>query len=149
MKSVCGFDKGQNTKYFEGEDDTMKPIRAKDILTRMIEARPDGESYAEFSTRIGLPRAITTEGLNNRRDVTSGLMYRIAKAFGYQILFYNPNPPDGLEKIYTVGEKKSPIKPRDKSDEVKVIRDSYTGEKFRYVRKYKKKKKKVKLVRIG
>ena len=119
----------------------MKPIRAKDILTRFIDARPDGESYADFSKRIGLPRTVTVESLNNRRDVPSGLMYRIAKAFGYQILFYNPNPPEGLEKIYTVGVKSAPIKERERRNKVKVIRDSYTGEKFRVVRKYKKKKK--------
>lgn len=126
----------------------MKPMRAKDILTRLIDSRPDGESYGELSHRIGLSKTVTVESLNNRRDVTSGLMFRIAKAFGYQILFYNPNPPDGLEKIYTVSERKAPIKPRERKDTVKVIRDSYTGEKFRYVRKYKKKKKKVNLVRV-
>lgn len=126
----------------------MKPMRAKDILTRLIDSRPDGESYGELSHRIGLSKTVTVESLNNRRDVTSGLMFRIAKAFGYQILFYNPNPPDGLEKIYTVSERKAPIKPRERKDTVKVIRDSYTGEKFRYVRKYKKKKKNTKLVRV-
>ena len=119
----------------------MKPIRAKDILTRMIEARPEGESYVEFSTRIGLPKVVTTESLNKRRDVTSGLMYRIAKAFGYQILFYNPNPPQGLEKIYAVGVKKSPVKARDNRNTVKTFRDSYTGEKFRVTKRYKRKRK--------
>lgn len=126
----------------------MKPIRAKDILTRLIDSRPDEESYEELSKRIGLPGTVSVESLNNRRDVTSGLMYRIAKAFGYQILFYNPNPPEGLEKIYIVGEKKSPLKPRERKNKIKVIRDSYTGEKFRVVRKYKKKKR-VTLRKVG
>jgi len=124
----------------------MQPIRAKDILTRLIDSRPDGESYEEFSHRIKLRRTVTIESLNNRRDVTSGLMYRIARAFGYQILFYNPNPPKGLDKIYTVGVKKSPIKPRERKNTVRVIRDDYTGEKFRIVRKYKKKKKTIRRV---
>ena len=66
----------------------MQPIRAKDILTRLIDSRPDNESYEEFARRVNLPRTITVEGLNKRRDVTSALMYRIAKAFGYQLLFY-------------------------------------------------------------
>ena len=126
----------------------MKPMRAKDILTRLIDSRPDGESYGELSQRIGLSKTISVESLNNRRDVTSGLMFRIAKAFGYQILFYNPNPPDGLEKIYTVSERKAPIKPRERTNTVKVVRDSYTGEKFRYVRKYKKKKRNTRLVKV-
>lgn len=119
----------------------MKPIRAKDILTRLIDSRPDGESNEDFCRRIGMDKTVTVESLNNRRDVTSGLMYQIAKAFGYQILFYNPNPPDGLDKIYTVGEKKAPIKPRERKNKVKVIRDSYTGEKFRVVTKRKRKSK--------
>lgn len=118
----------------------MQPIRAKDILTRLIDSRPDGESNEEFCRRIGMPRTVTVESLNNRRDVTSALMYRIAKAFGYQILFYNPNPPDGLEKIYVVGAKKATLKPRERRNTVKVFRDDYTDEKFRVVRKYKKKK---------
>lgn len=126
----------------------MKPMRAKDILTRLIDSRPDGESYGELSQRIGLSKTVSVESLNNRRDVTSGLMFRIAKAFGYQILFYNPNPPDGLEKIYTVSERKAPIKPRERTSAVKVVRDSYTGEKFRYVRKYKKKKRNTRLVKV-
>ena len=119
----------------------MKPIRAKDILTRLIDSRPDGESNEDFCRRIGMDKTVTVESLNNRRDVTSGLMYQIAKAFGYQILFYNPNPPEGLDKIYTVGEKKAPIKPRERKNKVKVIRDSYTGEKFRVVTKRKRKSK--------
>ena len=126
----------------------MKPMRAKDILTRLIDSRPDGESYGELSQRIGLSKTVSVESLNNRRDVTSGLMFRIAKAFGYQILFYNPNPPNGLEKIYTVSERKAPIKPRERTSAVKVVRDSYTGEKFRYVRKYKKKKRNTRLVKV-
>ena len=119
----------------------MKPIRAKDILTRLIDSRPDGESNEDFCRRIGMDKTVTVESLNNRRDVTSGLMYQIAKAFGYQILFYNPNPPEGLDKIYTVGEKKAPIKPRERKNKVKAIRDSYTGEKFRVVTKRKRKSK--------
>ena len=119
----------------------MKPLRAKDILTRLVDARPDEESYAEFSSRIGLSKSLSVESLNKRRDVTSGLMYRIAKAFGYQILFYNPNPPQGLEKIYAVGVKKSPVKARDNRNTVKTFRDSYTGEKFRVTKRYKRKRK--------
>ena len=119
----------------------MKPLRAKDILTRLIDARPDEESYAEFSSRIGLSKSLSVESLNKRRDVTSGLMYRIAKAFGYQILFYNPNPPQGLEKIYVVGTRNAPIKPRERKNKVSVIKDSYTGEKYRIIAKRKRKSK--------
>lgn len=119
----------------------MKPIRAKDILARLIDARPDEESYSEFSKRIGSSKIITVEDMNKRKDVTSGLMYRIAKAFGYQIMFYNPKPPKGLEKIYVVGEKKAPIKAREKKSQARITVDTYTGQKFRYVRKYKRKKK--------
>lgn len=126
----------------------MQPIRAKDILTRLIDSRPDNESYEEFARRVNLPRTITVEGLNKRRDVTSALMYRIAKAFGYQLLFYNPHPPEGLDKIYVVGAKKATLKPRERRSEVKVFRDDYTDEKFRVVRKYKKKKR-IKLRKVG
>ena len=126
----------------------MQPIRAKDILTRLIDSRPDNESYEEFARRVNLPRTITVEGLNKRRDVTSALMYRIAKAFGYQLLFYNPHPPEGLDKIYVVGVKKATLKPRERRSEVKVFRDDYTDEKFRVVRKYKKKKR-IKLRKVG
>ena len=121
----------------------MKPMRAKDILARFIDARPEGESCAEFSKRIGSSKIITVEDMNNRRDVTSGLMYRIAKAFGYQILFYNPNPPNGLEKIYTIGERKAPIKARERKRMARITVDTYTGQKFRFVRKYKRKKKNI------
>ncbi len=119
----------------------MKPIRAKDILARLIDARPDEESYSEFSKRIGSSKIITVEDMNRRKDVTSGWMYRIAKAFGYQILFYKPNPHNGLEKIYTIGEKRAPIKAREKKSQARITVDTYTGQKYRYVRKYKRKKK--------
>ena len=127
----------------------MKPIRAKHILARLVDSRPDGESYRDFCRRVDLPANITVENLNKRREVTSGLMYRIAKAFGYQILFYNPNPPQGLEKIYVVGTRNAPIKPRERKSKVSVIKDSYTGEKYRVVTKRKRKSKTFRRIENG
>ena len=119
-----------------------KAMRVVDILTRFIDTRPDEESYEDFSRRLGLPGSVNINTLNKRRDINTGLMYRIAKAFGYQVIFYNPKPPEGLNQMYVVGVEKCPLTPRERRNKVHITRDPYTGEKFRAVRKYKKQAKK-------
>ena len=118
-----------------------KAMRVVDILTRFIDTRPEEESYEDFSRRLGIPGSANINLMNKRRDINSGLMYRIAKAFGYQIIFYNPKPPDGLNQMYVVGTDKCPLTPRERRNKVHITRDPYTGEKYRAVRKYKKQSK--------
>ena len=119
-----------------------KFMRAKDIVARFINARPDYESCEAFSRRVGLPMTITVEGMRNRMDIPTGLLYQVCRAFGYQIMIYNPNPPEGLEKCYIVDKRYCPVKPREeKKGKLHVTRDSYTNEIFRATRKYKRKKK--------
>ena len=120
-----------------------KGIRATYIAARLINSRPDYESYEAFSRRVGLPCTLTVEGLLNRKDITVGLLYRICKVFGYQIIVYNPKAPKGLDTMYVVGTEKSPIAPRELKGSYHVRRDQYTGEILRTVRKYKKRKRKV------
>ena len=123
-----------------------KCFRATHILARLLNERPDdGESLTAFNMRNGLPRTLTVTGLCKQDDIRFGLAYRIAKVFGYQIIFYNPNAPQGLEKMYVVGEKKSPIVPREHRGIHKLKKDEYTNTLYRVPRTYKKKKKKVKV----
>lgn len=124
-----------------------KCIRATDIVARLIEARPDYESYNEFARRAGLATTLTPTILNRRKDIGVGLLYRVAKAFGYQVIIFNPNPPKGMEKAYVVGEGKAPIKPRVKDDSVHVRRDPYNNQLFKATRKYKRKR--TKFTRVG
>lgn len=124
-----------------------KCIRATDIVARFLEARPDYESYSEFSRRAGLVTALTPAVLKRRSDIGVGLLYRVAKAFGYQVIIFNPNPPKGMEKAYVVGEEHSPIEPKKKTDDVRVKRDPYNNQLFKATRKYKRKK--TKFTRIG
>ena len=141
------FDIVSNCLYFEVEDGTMyKTMRATNILARFINKRPEYESCEAFSRRVGLPNTITVDLLNKRSDVYVGLAFQIAKAMGYQIMFYNPNPPDGLEKCYIVGEKDDKVKPRELKRGYTVHRDSYNNDIYRSVRKYRKKKKTFKRV---
>ena len=118
-----------------------KGIRAVDIVARLIESRPEYESYEALARRVGLSSTITPSSLAKRRDMGVGLLFRICKAFGYQIIVFNPNPPDGLQKAYVVGEKKSPITPRVRTEKVRVSRDPYNNQLFKTKRKYKKRKK--------
>ena len=121
-----------------------KQLRATYILARLMNARPDnGESLESFNTRNNLPRALSVRSLCNKTDVYCGLAYRIAKAFGYQIIFYNPNPPEGLDKMYVVGEDKMSIVPRESKAIHKLRKDNYTSELFRVPKKYKKKRKRI------
>lgn len=120
-----------------------KHLRATYILARLINARPDnGESLESFNTRNGLPRATSVKGLCGKKDVTFGLAYRIARVFKYQIIFYNPDPPEGLEKMYVVGEDKLSIEPRESKAIHKIKKDNYTNELYRVPKKYKKQKQK-------
>ena len=124
-----------------------KSMRAKDIVSRFINARPDYESCEAFCRRIGLPTTLTVEKLREKRDITTGLLYQICKAFGYQIMIFNPNPPEGLEKCYIIDKKYAPVKPREgKKTKMHITRDSYTNEIFRVTRKYKRNKKTMKKV---
>lgn len=124
-----------------------KSIRATDIVARFIEARPDYESYSEFSRRAGLTTVLTPTVLNRRGDIGVGLLYKVAKAFGYQVIIFNPNPPKGMEKAYVVGEAKAPITPREKTDKVHISRDPYNGQLFKATRKYKRKRTKFTRIR--
>ena len=124
-----------------------KSMRAKDIVARFLNARPDDESIDAFCRRLGLPRTITVDKLRNRRDIPTGLLYQVCRAFGYQIMIYNPNPPEGLEKCYIVDKKFSPVKPREeKRSKVRVTYDTYDNGVYRAVRKYKRKRKDFKRV---
>jgi len=118
----------------------MECMRATDIAARLINNVPAEESAEAFSRRVGLPYALTTEKLNNRRDIGAGLLYQICKAFGYQIMIYNPKPPKGLKSCYVVGKKHVPCQPREHKGKFRLTRDAYTNTVYRVPRKYKKKK---------
>ena len=116
-----------------------KGIRANFIVARFLNARPDYESADEFSHRIGLTYSLDMKRLHSRADVTCGLLYRVCKAFGYQIIVYNPKPPKGLDSMYVIGTGKAPITPREDIGKYVIKRDKYTGEIYREKRKYKRK----------
>ena len=116
-------------------------MRAKDIVSRFLDTKPEYESIETFCHRIGLPRTISIEKLRKRRDITTGLLYQICKAFGYQVMIYNPKPPEGLEKCYIVDKKYCPLPKKEKKKQMTVMRDTYTNEVYRAVRKYRRKKK--------
>lgn len=118
-----------------------KAIRATDIVARLIEARPDYESYEELARRAGLISSLTPNKLNRRNDIGVGLLYRVCKAFGYQVIIFNPNPPKGLEKAYVVGEERSPVEPKVRPGNIHVSHDPYNNQLFRSTRRYKRKKK--------
>lgn len=126
-----------------------KGIRATYIAARLINNRPDYESYEAFSRRVGLPYTMTVDNLMKRKDITIGLLYRICKVFGYQIIIYNPKAPKGLDSMYVVGTETSPIAPRELKGSYHVKRDVYTGEIYRSVRKYKRRKTEKKFKRIA
>lgn len=136
MRGLTLVDNYPLTSYFEN----MKKIRAKYIAGRMIEARPEHESAEGLAKRAGFPFTMTVKSLEKRKDLEVGLFYQICKAFGYQIIVYNPNPPKGLEKTYVVGEGESPVTPRERKNKVHYTRDAYNNQLFRSVRKYKRHK---------
>lgn len=119
-----------------------KGIRANYIVANFVDHRPDYESCEEFSHRIGLSYTLETEKLKQQKDVLCGLLFRVCKAFGYQIILYNPKPQKGLEQMYVIGEGRMKFLPREEKQKFRVSRDSYTGEIRREPRKYKRKKKK-------
>lgn len=118
----------------------MRIMRAIYIAARLIEARPEHETVEELARRAGFPCTVSIGYLEKRQDIKVGLLYQIAKAFGYQIIVYNPNPPKGLEKMYVVGDEKAPVIPRERKCKVHYTRDTYNNQKFRATRKYKRKK---------
>lgn len=117
-----------------------KIMRAIDIVARFINARGEDETYTQYSRRIGLPFTMTIRKLYALKDIDTGLLYQIAKAHGYQIMLYNPKAPDGLEKIYVVGDKECKLKPREKKKKYHISRDTYNNSLFRLKRKYERKK---------
>ena len=123
----------------EDGDNMAKKLRMTYILARMLNNLPDEEPYEEFAVKHGLPRALSVKKLCNMEDMKCGLAYRIAKAFGYQLIVYNPNPPKGMDKMYVVGEDKSPIVPREHLGKNRLRKDEYTNTVYRVPRKYKKK----------
>lgn len=130
--------------YSEDEDGNnmakYKTMRAIDVVAKLIDGRPDEETYEAFSRRVGLPSTLSVNSLYERNDINTGLLYQIAKAFGYQIMIYNPNPPDGLEKCYIVGDKRCKVKPRERKRKMHYSRDTYNNEIYRQKRKYERKK---------
>lgn len=118
----------------------VKAMRATYIMARLLNNIPNDEPYESFAARNGLPRNLSVKALCEKDDMKCGLLYRIAKAFGYQIIVYNPNPPDGLEKMYVIGERKCPIAPREHKGYYHLKKDEYTNTIYRVPRKYKKKK---------
>ena len=118
-----------------------KSIRATYIAERLINSRPLDEPLSEFTRRVGIPSTLTVKNLCDREDTGCGLLYKICKAFGYQIMIYNPTPPEGLESIYVVGTAKSPISPRENKGYFGLRKDAYTGDIYRVPKKYKRKKK--------
>ena len=141
LKMYVLFDNKQNTKYFEGEDDTtMTKMRAKYVAARLVEARPEYETTEELARRAGFPYNVSIASLSRRKDIYVGLLYQICKVFGYQIIVYNPHPPQGLEKMYVIGDEEAPVTPREKKNKVHYSRDAYNNKLFRTKRKYKRQK---------
>lgn len=120
-----------------------KSMRANYIAARLLNGRPDGESYETFAIKHKLPLNMSIKRLCNRRDVPCGLLYRICRALGYQVIVYNPNPPEGMDKMYVLGEAKRPIAPREYKGVHSLRKDSYTNTIYRVPRKYKKKARKI------
>lgn len=117
-----------------------KSMRATYIAARFLNNIPNDEPYESFAVRNGLPRSLTVKKLCEKDDIKCGLLYRIAKAFGYQIIVYNPNPPKDMEKMYIIGEAKCPIAPKEHKGYYHIRRDEYTNTIYRVARKYKKQK---------
>lgn len=118
-----------------------KRMRMTYILARLINSIPDYEPYEDYAVKHKLPRGLSVKKLCDMDDIKCGLAYRIAKAFGYQVIVYNPEPPKGLEKMYVVGEGKFPIAPREYLGKGRLRRDEYTNDIYRVPNKYKKKPK--------
>lgn len=74
-------------------------------------------------------------------DLKCGMLYKLCKALGYQVMIYNPTPPEGLESIYVIGTDKCPIPPRENKGYFGLRKDAYTGAIYRVPKKYKRKKK--------
>ena len=113
-------------------------MRATNIMARLLDHRPEYESYEAFSRRVDLPYTMTVNGLNKRNDVPTGLFYFFCKVFGYQIIVYNPNPPPGLSKSYILGDKDMPYKPREDRNRISIRKDRYNNTIYRAVRHYKR-----------
>ena len=113
-----------------------KHMRAKDLIRRFLNKRPEGESYRDYSMRLKIP-FISFGKLERMADVPTGLLYQILKDKGYVLMAYCPNPPEGMDGCYIIDNTYAPVRERPKS---KVItrRDPYTGELFRKKRRYKK-----------
>lgn len=117
-----------------------KGIRATYIVARLINNKPVEESMDAYLSRVGLPRSLSIEKLKKRKDLSAGILYRVCKIFGYQVICYNPKPPNGLDKMYVLGTGTVPIPKPPLQGVHHVTRDDYTGEVYRVPRKYKRKK---------
>ena len=122
-------------------------IRANYIAAIFLNTRPDYEDWEEFCRREKVPLTATVDNLIHRKDVKVGFLYHIARIFGYQIIVYNPNPPKGLEKMYLVGKDSASVMKKEPRAKHTLMRDDYTGEIYRVVNKYKRKRKYEKVIR--
>lgn len=118
-----------------------KCIRATYIAARLINGRPLDEPLSDFIKRSGVPSSWTVKRLCEMDDIRCGLLYKVCKALGYQVMIYNPKPPEGLESMYVLGTSKCPIPPRENKGYFGLRRDTYTGAIYRVPRKYRKKRK--------
>ena len=118
-----------------------KRIRAPYIAARLVNGRPLDEPFAEFAKRAGIPNTWTVKNLCKMEDLKCGMLYKLCKALGYQVMIYNPTPPEGLESIYVIGTDKCPIPPRENKGYFGLRKDAYTGAIYRVPKKYKRKKK--------
>jgi len=117
-----------------------KRYHINDVLARFIDARPEYETYEAYSRRIGLHTCLTITMLNKREDIAVSTAYKIAKAMGYEVMLYNPNAPQGLEKCYVLGTERSKIEPRERRKRYVYHKNHYTGEVYREKRKYRNRK---------
>ena len=115
----------------------IKRMRAKDLVARFLNKRPDYESYTAYSRRLGLTFVLTFNKLMSMKDVEVGLLYQILKDKGYALMAYNPNPPEGMASCYTIDNTYAPVGER-KEKKVRIIRDPYTNELYRKKRRYRK-----------
>ena len=115
-----------------------KHMRPQDLIRRFLNKRPDGESYTEYSRRLGLAFNLTFSWLGKRKDINVGLLYRVLKEKGYLLMAYNPNAPEGMDKYYIIDNTYAPVKEREKKKGVTYRRDPYTNELLKKKRRYRK-----------
>ena len=125
----------------------IKHMRAKDFVARLLNKRPDYESYTAYSRRLGLPFTLSFTKLLKMKDIETGLLYQIANENGYQVMLYNPKPPEGMANCYIIDKTYAPVKERAEK-KVRIYRDPYTNQLYRKKRRYRKDEYK-KIERVG